>query len=160
MSQSNGIPRTDNESRLKELTLGTHLPDTIKSLSVYSESDVQQHTSEKDCWMIIHGLVYDVTKFLEDHPGGPEILLQNAGTDATNEFEQVFHSAQARGQLHDYLIGIAKDYKGALDAATNQSSGGNVSSKDLASSGSSTSTLVYLIPVVVIAAALAYQFLL
>jgi len=157
-NQSSGSS-TDNQSRLKELKLGKSVD--AKELSVYSESDVKHHTSEKDCWMIIHGLVYDVTKFLEDHPGGPEILLQNAGTDATNEFEQVFHSAQARSQLADYIVGIAKEYTGPLDAATNQSSGGSTATKQ-ASAGSATggSTLVFVIPVVVIVAALAYQYLL
>jgi len=156
-SSNNGS--TDNESRLKDLKLGKSV--NAKELSVYSESDVKKHTSESDCWMIIHGLVYDATKFLEDHPGGPEILLQNAGTDATNEFEQVFHSAQARTQLNDYVVGIAKEYTGPLDAATNQSSGGSTSTKQT-SAGSATggSTLVFVIPVVVIAAALAYQYLL
>lgn len=97
-----------------------------------------------------------------DCVGGPEILLQNAGTDATNEFEQVFHSAQARGQLNDYLVGISKDYTGPLDAATNQSSGGTTSQKSVSSgqAGGGVATLVFAIPVIVIVAALAYQFLL
>jgi L-lactate dehydrogenase (cytochrome) len=32
------------------------------------------------------GKVYDVTSFLPNHPGGPEIILQNAGKDATKIF--------------------------------------------------------------------------
>ena len=44
------------------------------------------HPSQKgDCWLGIDGLVYDVTKFLDDHPGGPEIVLEHAGKDATQE---------------------------------------------------------------------------
>ncbi len=33
----------------------------------------------KDTWIVIHGMVYDVTNFLNSHPGGPESILQRAG---------------------------------------------------------------------------------
>jgi len=36
-----------------------------------------------DIWMILHGKVYDVTKFMDDHPGGPEILSSVAGAFCT-----------------------------------------------------------------------------
>ncbi|CAD6567280.1 MAG: Cytochrome b2, mitochondrial precursor [Tremellales sp. Tagirdzhanova-0007] len=45
--------------------------------------EVQKHASEDDCWVIIEGNVYDVTEFLQNHPGGSEIILANAGKDAT-----------------------------------------------------------------------------
>jgi len=46
--------------------------------------------------IIIHGQVYDVTKFLDDHPGGPDIIADGAGTDLTDQFEDTGHSAEAR----------------------------------------------------------------
>ena len=49
--------------------------------------------------------------------GGPEILTTHAGTDCTADFEEVFHSPEARKQLVDYAIGTIKGYKG--DAANN-----------------------------------------
>lgn len=52
---------------------------------VYRLSEVKEHNDEEDCWMVIHGKVYDVTSFMDDHPGGPEIMLENAGKDATDE---------------------------------------------------------------------------
>jgi cytochrome b involved in lipid metabolism len=39
------------------------------------------------------------------HPGGEEILIENAGDDATEAFEDVGHSSDAREMLKDYLIG-------------------------------------------------------
>ena len=39
------------------------------------------------------------------HPGGEEILVENAGIDATENFEDVGHSSDAREMLHDYFIG-------------------------------------------------------
>lgn len=50
-------------------------------------------------------LVYDVTKYLEDHPGGSAILIEVAGSDATEAFEEVGHSDEAREQLKPYYVG-------------------------------------------------------
>jgi cytochrome-b5 reductase len=49
--------------------------------------------------------VYDVTKYLEDHPGGAESLIEVAGKDATVTFEDVGHSADARETMESFLIG-------------------------------------------------------
>merc|ERR1712198_79519 len=49
--------------------------------------------------------VYDVTKFLDEHPGGEEILIENAGEDSTENFEDVGHSSDAREMLEEYYIG-------------------------------------------------------
>lgn len=42
--------------------------------------------------MIIEQAVYDVTDFLESHPGGPDIILKYAGKDATTAFMQLHPS--------------------------------------------------------------------
>ncbi|KAJ6372058.1 hypothetical protein OIU77_002392 [Salix suchowensis] len=49
--------------------------------------------------------VYDVTKFMEDHPGGDEVLLSSTGQDATDDFEDVGHSDSAREMMGEYCIG-------------------------------------------------------
>ena len=60
--------------------------------SVYTLADVQKHTSEDDCWVVLHGEVYNVSDFLEDHPGGKKAIMLYAGKDATKEFDML-HSA-------------------------------------------------------------------
>ncbi|KAM0989656.1 hypothetical protein ACFX15_013056 [Malus domestica] len=55
--------------------------------------------------------VYDVTKFLEDHPGGDDVLVSATGKDATDDFEDVGHSDNARDMLKDF-------YVGEIDAST------------------------------------------
>ena len=52
----------------------------------FSKEQVSSHNSEMDCWVIIAGGVYDVTPFLNEHPGGKKILLKVGGMDATNQF--------------------------------------------------------------------------
>jgi cytochrome b involved in lipid metabolism len=49
--------------------------------------------------------VYDVTKYLDDHPGGAEVMLDVAGQNADEFFEDIGHSKEARIELKKYLIG-------------------------------------------------------
>ena len=74
------------------------------------EAEVALHKSSSDCWAIIHGKVYDLTKFRVRHPGG-DAILQACGIDATELFERrpmgskTPHSSTARELMEDYLIG-------------------------------------------------------
>jgi cytochrome b involved in lipid metabolism len=72
---------------------------------LYTLSDVAVHNSSNDCWLIIGGKAYDVTKFLEEHPGGDEVLLSATGKDATEDFEDVGHSSAARSMMDEYYVG-------------------------------------------------------
>ncbi|RWR87655.1 yellow stripe-like protein [Cinnamomum micranthum f. kanehirae] len=67
--------------------------------------EVAKHNQTKDCWLVIHGKVYDVTPFMEDHPGGDEVLLAATGKDASNDFEDVGHSDTAKEMMEKYYIG-------------------------------------------------------
>lgn len=68
-----------------------------------SMSEVKEHKSPDSAWIIIHGHVYDCTKFLKDHPGGTDSILINAGSDCTEEFDAI-HSEKAKAMLEQYCI--------------------------------------------------------
>ncbi|KAL9105153.1 MAG: hypothetical protein Q9187_008800, partial [Circinaria calcarea] len=51
--------------------------------------EVAKHNSRDDCWVIIHGKAYDVTEFMPEHPGGPNIILKYAGKDATETYDPI-----------------------------------------------------------------------
>lgn len=55
--------------------------------------------SEASCIVGLHGHLYDVTEFMHSHPGSPETLMDNAGADATDFFEDVGHSLDARNLM-------------------------------------------------------------
>jgi cytochrome b involved in lipid metabolism len=55
--------------------------------------------------MVINDKVYDLTEFITHHPGGYEIMLEYAGSDATNAFNDKPHTRDASIMLEPYLIG-------------------------------------------------------
>ncbi|KAM7126967.1 cytochrome b5 isoform 3-T3 [Molossus nigricans] len=76
-----------------------------KAVKYYTLEEIQKHNHSKSTWLILHHKVYDVTKFLEEHPGGEEVLREQAGGDATENFEDVGHSSDARELSQTYIIG-------------------------------------------------------
>uniref|UniRef100_A0A8V0X4A3 Cytochrome b5 n=1 Tax=Gallus gallus TaxID=9031 RepID=A0A8V0X4A3_CHICK len=71
----------------------------------YRLEEVQKHNNSQSTWIIVHHRIYDITKFLDEHPGGEEVLREQAGGDATENFEDVGHSTDARALSETFIIG-------------------------------------------------------
>ncbi|KOX74309.1 Cytochrome b5 [Melipona quadrifasciata] len=72
----------------------------------YTRSEVASSNSDRNRTIfIIHDKVYDVTTFLNEHPGGEEILLDHGGKDASEDFDDVGHSQDALDLMKKYLVG-------------------------------------------------------
>lgn len=82
------------------------MAETEKDWPILTFSEVQQHSSPDDLWMIVFGKVYDTTELLLVHPGGAEVLLDCAGVDATEAFVDVGHSQDAIDMLVPYQVGV------------------------------------------------------
>lgn len=82
---------------------------------MYTLEEVQKHNTPDDVWIVIHNKIYDVTKYLEDHPGGSAILIEVAGTDATEAFEEIGHSDEARDELAQFFVGDLPDEVGVFN---------------------------------------------
>ncbi|KAK5161574.1 hypothetical protein LTR04_004166 [Oleoguttula sp. CCFEE 6159] len=52
----------------------------------YSRDEVAKNNNEESLWCIVDHRVYDLTDFIDAHPGGSVVLTQVAGTDATTAF--------------------------------------------------------------------------
>ncbi|KAG9317323.1 cytochrome b5-like heme/steroid binding domain-containing protein [Chiua virens] len=89
---------------------------------VITFSELQEKNTKQDLWVAIHSKVYNVTKFIDEHPGGDEVIISEggayshflpdipfkttvAGKDATEAFEDVGHSDEARALLPGLLVG-------------------------------------------------------
>eukprot|EP00943_MAST-04B_sp_MAST-4B-sp1_P009628 g9628.t1 len=58
---------------------------------IYTMEDVTAHTDKdgNDNWLVIDEYVYDVTKWMKDHPGGTVPLVNWSGKDASERFKKV-----------------------------------------------------------------------
>jgi cytochrome b involved in lipid metabolism len=86
-------------------------PSSSLSGSVLRSAEIAKHNSGGDCWLVIENKVYDVTSYLDSHPGGPDIIIRHCGQESTQAFntkDSIFakaHSAMAHQLLADYYIG-------------------------------------------------------
>ncbi|XP_072948068.1 cytochrome b5-like [Epargyreus clarus] len=103
----------------------------------FTRDEIALRNNKKDAVFIIENLVYDVTKFLDDHPGGHEVLMNVVGKDASEDFDDVGHSLDAKELMKKYLIGELVDEDKVVvkkrqmqwdDSATDAGSGGFLSS--------------------------------
>lgn len=75
-----------------------------KKQKKYSMKEVAKHNTPDDAWIVINNNVYDITKWIPFHPGGP-IITEGLGKDATKMFNNVNHTSNARRKLHQFKIG-------------------------------------------------------
>ncbi|WRX13352.1 Cytochrome b5-like heme/steroid binding domain - like 5 [Theobroma cacao] len=72
---------------------------------LFTMQEASQHNSKEDCWVVIDGKVYDVTSYLDEHPGGDDVVLASTGKDATDDFEDAGHSKSAKELMQTFCIG-------------------------------------------------------
>ena len=70
----------------------------------HNKAEVAKHKIYGDCWIIVDGKVYDVTEYIDEHPGGDSIL-NNAGGDSTIGVHGPQHPASMWDVLKLYYIG-------------------------------------------------------
>ncbi|KAG9239097.1 hypothetical protein BJ875DRAFT_449395 [Amylocarpus encephaloides] len=90
-----------------------------RTLPTYLQSELASHNTEKSCWVTIGTRVFDVTDFVESHPGGGELVLEYGGKDVTKilkDEDSHTHSEAAYEILEDGFIGFVATQK-VLDAA-------------------------------------------
>ncbi|GAA5928288.1 uncharacterized protein JCM15063_003839 [Sporobolomyces koalae] len=73
--------------------------------------EVEQHKAVDNggVWLVVDGLVYDVTSFVDEHPGGKKVLLSAAGTDASDKFWQFHNKSILDKVAKQFLIGQIGD---------------------------------------------------
>eukprot|EP01061_Rhynchopus_euleeides_P045194 TRINITY_DN8033_c0_g1_i1.p1 TRINITY_DN8033_c0_g1~~TRINITY_DN8033_c0_g1_i1.p1 ORF type:complete len:1092 (+),score=366.09 TRINITY_DN8033_c0_g1_i1:259-3534(+) len=81
------VPKDNNAEPAKPAGLRKITPD-----------ELSRHNTAEDCWVAIHGKVYDLTEFVDEHPGGPESVSKLAGIDGTAEFA-AFHGENMLGEF-------------------------------------------------------------
>uniref|UniRef100_A0A673VU26 Cytochrome b5 reductase 4 n=1 Tax=Salmo trutta TaxID=8032 RepID=A0A673VU26_SALTR len=70
-----------------------------------TEEELQKHNTRHDCWTCIRGMVYNVSPYMDFHPGGEEELMKAAGIDGTDLFDQVHRWVNYESMLKECLVG-------------------------------------------------------
>ncbi|CAK7236954.1 Osmotic growth protein [Sporothrix curviconia] len=55
----------------------------------FSMEEIAKHNTKDDLWVVVKGVVMDLTNWLDEHPGGPQAIMNFMGRDATEEFEML-----------------------------------------------------------------------
>ncbi|KAG7882793.1 hypothetical protein KL938_003216 [Ogataea parapolymorpha] len=95
---------------------------------VFTAEEVAQHNTRDDLYIVYRGKVYDCSEYLDEHPGGEEVIMDCAGTDATEPFEDIGHSEDAHEILANLEVGELKGgvpAKPVVSAASSSSSDGS-----------------------------------
>jgi hypothetical protein len=71
-----------------------------------TRAQVEMRNSKTACWSIIDEKVYDLTRWIDSHPGGPSYIQFICGKDGTNSFKAQ-HSGRPNptARLADFLLG-------------------------------------------------------
>jgi len=68
--------------------------------------ELKKHNKRDDAWILLNNKIYDITKFIDNHPGG-DVILKGIGKDATELFNNVGHPEYVKKTiLPKYLIGV------------------------------------------------------
>ncbi|CAF4272977.1 unnamed protein product, partial [Adineta steineri] len=117
----------------------THLQEkklsTIKMINesitrVITEEELSQHNKDSDAWIAVNKYVYDVSKYLKDHPGGIDAIVLASGMDASDNFMAI-HSDHAKGILIKYHIGILKTNTTTKDALIDKTNTNTNTQRDI-----------------------------
>jgi cytochrome b involved in lipid metabolism len=78
----------------------------VPAKNAYTRAELAAHADGKSCWTSINGGVYDLTNWVNSHPGGPAAILFLCGKDGTASFNAI-HAGQSRPEttLASYKIG-------------------------------------------------------
>uniref|UniRef100_A0A8C0WKP6 Cytochrome b5 heme-binding domain-containing protein n=1 Tax=Castor canadensis TaxID=51338 RepID=A0A8C0WKP6_CASCN len=95
--------------------------DSETTATYYHLEEVAKRNAAKEIWLVIHGRVYDITCFLKEHPGGEEVLIEQAGADASESFEDVGQrnaKAVLHGDVHPSDLKPQSDGKDPLKSSS------------------------------------------
>ena len=85
-SSSTSITPSATPTTTESPTQTTSSPTATTTKVGYTMDEVKTHNSDKSCWSVVDGKVYDLTRWITSHPGGPEVIRAMCGVDGTRAF--------------------------------------------------------------------------
>jgi len=105
VSPSSSTSSTSSSAPSSSAPAAKEPPKKRDTNQLYSLEEVAKHNKDDDCWVVVNGKVLDVTKFLDDHPGGRKAIMLYAGKDATEEFNMLHEENVVEKYAPQVIIG-------------------------------------------------------
>ena len=87
----------------------TPTPSPTSTVKEYTRAEVSQRNSAASCWTIVNESVYDLTSWINSHPGGPSAIRSLCGTDGTASFTGTHgNSSSPMRELNSRYLGKLK----------------------------------------------------
>jgi cytochrome-b5 reductase len=110
LSKRQKIPLADGKSQSEFIKMSQTNKNPLGKpveLQMFTLEEIKKHKTVEDCWMILNGKVYDITKYISFHPGGKKIMAA-AGKDGTELYNKYHPWVNANFLLEKYHIGFVK----------------------------------------------------
>lgn len=107
MRVGNGKGKGKSEDNTRKRTKKQIAGGVKIKLPEYTLEEVGKHNKKADAWIVIDGIVANITKWIPLHPGG-DVIMKGVGKDATQLFHSIGHDAAAKKMLRKYQIGVLK----------------------------------------------------
>ena len=100
------------ETIIKVQPQNTNVPTGVEVIKSFTVDEVAAHNTSSSCWIIVSQKVYDVTSYVNIHPGGNRMITDTCGKEATDAYNTRggtgTHSGRANAMLADYFVGNIK----------------------------------------------------
>lgn len=96
------VSTTTPSHKLRGVPPNTAPPPYVK----VTKTELKQHKSQEDCWTCINGKVYNVTPYVDFHPGGVEEIMKCAGKDGTSLFNKYHSWVNVDRMLASCCVGV------------------------------------------------------
>lgn len=81
----------------------------------YTMEEIAKHNKKDDLWVVVKGVVMDLSDWLDEHPGGPQAIMNFMGRDATEEFEMLHDDEVIPKYAPQQVIGRVKGQEPTLE---------------------------------------------
>eukprot|EP01083_Nonionella_stella_P080989 222824_1 len=100
------VPLAPGHSQMHWMSkLNSTNPSEYRRRNRITKEELSKHCSRTDAWLSVNGQVFDVTDYVEFHPGGPKEILSGVGKDATALFLEVHPWVNPTVLLKNFYVG-------------------------------------------------------
>jgi len=101
--------QNENQEKLTQTSSKEKNEENEETKKTYTMEEISKHNSKESCWTVIRGEVYDLTNWIDKHPGGADKILKICGKDGTDLFVKQ-HGGKEKPEkiLESFEIGVLK----------------------------------------------------